>query len=86
MNKINRIRLNNPQPSATLCPTVHLNRFSLLVGTLLRKKDIAPRYVCEHCAASQQFNAFNNHRQTYTARRSAVRHTMTTYNPFGGVW
>ncbi len=85
INKINLIRFNNTQLSATPSPTVHFNRFSLLAGTLLNEKDVAQRCASEHCAASQQFSVFNSEWQTSVARRRMRRRAMTTSKPFGGV-
>lgn len=80
------IRFNNSQPSATYRPTVPLNRFSLLAGTLLREEEVARRCAGEHCAASQQFNGFNSAWQVPATHFRMCRSAMTTSNPFGGVF
>ena len=82
--KINMIRLNNTQPSATSRCAVPLNLFSLLAGTLLRESKATVRSVCAYCATSQQFNPFNSQWQTSAARRHVCRRAMTTSKPFGG--
>ena len=82
--KINMIRLNNAQPSATSRYAAPLNLFSLLAGTLLRESEASVRSLCAYCAASQQFNLFNSKWQTSAAPRHSCRRALTTSNPVGG--